>query len=604
MWNSNDLTETCITLGRGAALPRALLAVALVVAALSIAPDAAARAACSCGFANGQFTLTTITIDGTSSGGDLTGWDAVLGDTDNNVCDAEGSNNGESAPHPDRDWLVQSTGRDLTWFAFTWDANYVYFFTQRLTTGSNNNIQRFVYYADEDGDGLMETGETAIGVEWQGNTRAVTLYQFTYNPSAGGGDPMVDGGGFADGYTLPGTLTSVRTLNSAPRNFSGNFGSSSGYEMEFRVSWDVVTGDDDGTLEVSDGPSAVAFHVSSQNSAFGANNPPNQVDDNMAGCGGGGGSTQFAAVDITPDRSVTVTHSTTHPQNVTTCLAHTVTNNGNDDDVFNITNSALPSGITSVTFYRDVNTNGTYESGTDTLLADEPEPETPTSIPALDNSDTTIDTDVLAAAAVRNILACYVVALTNSYTPTAGNLVVTLTATSAFEPLVTDSVTDTITIATIADPAVVKSSTVVTDPINGGSNAKRIPGSFVDYTIAITNNGGSAIDSNTTVISDLIPAGTELFVNTLGGTPAGPVDQDPGSVACGLVAASLTVLYSKTVGVLTTDPDTSYAATVTPDGNGVDAAVTAIRIKPSGTFAAQSAPTAPSCTWRYRVRVE
>jgi uncharacterized repeat protein (TIGR01451 family) len=573
-----------VSRGAHARVPRLMpywLALALV--AFAYAPDA--QAACSCGFDDGSFTLITEAIDGTFSGAG-SGWDEVHADTDNNVCD------GPPATDLDAGDLTNDS-RDITWFAYSWDANYIYFFTERV---SSAGVQRFIYYADEDGDGLMESGEQAIGVTWQNS--GVTIQRFTYVESAAGGDPTSDGGGVADGWELAGTLTGPdATLDAGAQNGAGT-------QIEFRVAWDRITGDNDGVNEVTDGPAAVQFHVSSMNASFGGTRPPDNIEDDLSGCGGGVGSSQFGGVDIAPDRSVTVTHTSTHPQNVTTCLAHTVTNTGNGDDVFNITSSALPAGITSVTFYFDVNGNGTYESGTDTQLTDEPEPETPISLTLVDESDSIIDTDVLAAAAVKNILACYVVALTNAYTPTDGDLVVTLTATSGFEPLISDTVTDTITIATIADPAVVKSSAVVSDPVNGASNPKRIPGAFVDYTVTVTNDGGHAIDDDLTIITDTIPAGTDLFVNSLGGTPAGPVDQTDGAPACGLVAAGLTVLFSKTVGVLVTDPDSSFAASVTPDGNGVDSAVTAIRIKPDGIFAARSAPTAPSCTWRYRVRVE
>lgn len=560
---------------------------ACALAAFAYAPDA--RAACSCGFSDGAFTLITETIDGTFSGAS-SGWDEVHADLDNNVCDAP--------PGTDLDaGDLTNNSRDITWFAYSWDANYVYFFTERV---ASTGTQRFIYYADEDGDGLMETGEQAIGITWQAS--GVTVQRFNYTAAAGGGDPTSNAG-VADGWELAGTLSApTHTLDAGGQSGDGK-------RMEFRVAWDRITGDNDGVNEVTDGPAAVQFHVSSMNASFGGTRPPDNLEDDLSGCGGTVGSTQFAAVDITPNRSTTVTHTTTHPQNVTTCLAHSVTNTGNGDDVFNITNSALPSGISSVTFYYDVNGNGTYESGTDTALTDEPEPETPTSLTLVDESNTTVDTDILqesnaGTTDTKNILACYVVALTNSYTPGAGDLVVTLTATSGFQPLVSDTVTDTITIATIADPAIVKSSAVVTDPVNGASNPKRIPGSFVDYSVQITNNGGSAIDSNTTIISDLIPANTDLFVNTLGGTPAGPVDQTNGATACGLVAAGLTTLYSNDGAVTVTSADALYAYTPTPNGNGVDAAVTAIRIKPNGTFAAQSSATAPSCTWRYRVRVE
>jgi hypothetical protein len=112
----------------------------------SLAPIGA-WAVCTCGFGDGLFTQTTITLDG-----NMGDWAVVHADTDNNVCD------GPANGLVDRDAPVQSTGRDLTHFAFTWDQNNIYLFTERF--GSASNTQSFVYYADIDNDGLMETGAT------------------------------------------------------------------------------------------------------------------------------------------------------------------------------------------------------------------------------------------------------------------------------------------------------------------------------------------------------------------------------------------------------------------------------------------------------------
>ncbi|MEE8426073.1 MAG: hypothetical protein V3S15_02235, partial [Woeseiaceae bacterium] len=126
------------------------LASRFAVLVLTAAIPVAAWAVCTCGGGDGLFTLTSITVDG-----DISDWAPVHADPDNNVCD------GPSGGIPDLDAPVQSTGRDLTHFAFTWDANNIYLFTER--DGSSNNNQSFVYYADTNNNGLMETGEPVIG---------------------------------------------------------------------------------------------------------------------------------------------------------------------------------------------------------------------------------------------------------------------------------------------------------------------------------------------------------------------------------------------------------------------------------------------------------
>ena len=113
----------------------------IAVALLAMAMPFATWALCTCGFGDGLFTLVSINVDG-----NINDWTPVHADVDNNVCD--GPANGAS----DRDAPVQSTGRDLTHFAFTWDANNVYLFTER--SSSVSNTQSFVYYADADNDRL------------------------------------------------------------------------------------------------------------------------------------------------------------------------------------------------------------------------------------------------------------------------------------------------------------------------------------------------------------------------------------------------------------------------------------------------------------------
>ncbi len=158
------------------------------VAAFAIAALApvAAWAVCTCGFQDGLFTLAPISIDG-----NMPDWAPVLADPDNNVCD--GPTNGLT----DRDAPVQSTGRDLTHFAYTWDATNIYLFTERF--GSASNTQSFVYYADTDNNGLMETGEPVIGVTWRGSNRTINVYTYTYVSQAPAGDPVADGNGFGAG---------------------------------------------------------------------------------------------------------------------------------------------------------------------------------------------------------------------------------------------------------------------------------------------------------------------------------------------------------------------------------------------------------------------
>ena len=68
--------------------------------------------------------------------------------------------------------------------------------------------------------------EPVIGVTWRGSNRRINVYVFTYVAQVAGGDPMVDGGGFGDGYTLPGSFSNVPPTGNPTR--TGIWGSLDG----------------------------------------------------------------------------------------------------------------------------------------------------------------------------------------------------------------------------------------------------------------------------------------------------------------------------------------------------------------------------------------
>ncbi|HEV8442923.1 MAG TPA: CshA/CshB family fibrillar adhesin-related protein [Steroidobacteraceae bacterium] len=144
--------------------------------------------------------------------------------------------------------------------------------------------------------------------------------------------------------------------------------------------------------------------------------------------------------------------------------------------------------------------------------------------------------------------------------------------------------------------AVVKTSAVVSDPVNGGTNPKRIPGSVVRYVVNITNSGSGAVDASTLVITDPVPANTVLCVAT---TCSNPVVQFvDGTTPSGLTFnAATSVSYSNTAG-----GGAPFTYTPSPDAQGFDAAVTGIRISLSGTFAAAGSGN-PSFAVNFRVRI-
>jgi uncharacterized repeat protein (TIGR01451 family) len=504
-------------------------------------------AVCTCGFGDGQFTQVTISVDG-----NMADWAPVHADTDNNVCD--GPANGLL----DRDAPIQSTGRDLTHFAFTWDATNIYLFTERA--GSNSNTQTFVYYADIDNDGLMETGEPVIGVTWRGSSRRVNVYTFTYVAQAGGGDTMTDGAGFSDGYTLPGSFANVPSTGNPTR--SGTWGSTTGQQMEFFVTW----------AELGVAPDQpFTFHISSSNASLGANNFPAQIDDNLSGCGGGPGSTVVPGVSFTPDRALTGFASQT------VAGAHTLTNTGNADDYYDLSSVSAGDFIpASVAYYEDVDGDGVI-SAPDVLLTDT-------------DGDGDPDTAVIAPGNSMEIL----VAISVPGGVANGDLAtITTTAASDFQPLANDFVADTVSITLPPDILVTKLVETVEDPVNGTLNPKAIPGSIVEYTITVANQGAGTVDNDATVIIDAIAADLCFRVVDAGGAGPGPVDFRDGSPASGL-NYTFTSLGSTTDDIDFSDNGgVTFGYAPSDDGSGCDPDVTHIRVNPKGVLAADTGGGSP-----------
>jgi hypothetical protein len=515
-----------------------------------------AWAQCVCGFGDGQFTLAPIVVDG-----NIADWAPIHADPDNNVCD--GPANGLI----DRDAPVQSTGRDLTHFAFTWDLNNIYLFTERV--GSASNVQNFVYYADIDNDGLMETGEPVVGASWQGNNRRVSIYVFNYLAQAPAGDPMVDGLGFGDGYTLPGSFINVPTSNNPNR--TGTWGAVNGVQMEFHITW--------AELGLAPG-SAFTFHVASSNAALGSNSFTAQIDDNLSGCGGTLGTTQVPGVTFTPDLALQAAEG----QSI--YAAHTLTNTGNGPDEFDFSSIISGDYTPVVNYYHDVDNNGLF-TAPDLLLTDT-------------DGDGAPNTSTLGPGVAISVLIEYQIPIGLS----AGDVAtVQTTAASDLEPLSNDSVTDTIEIFVPPELLVMKSVTTIEDPISLTVNPKAIPGANVLYTARITNQGAGTVDADSLVITDPIPNDSCLQVVDIGAPGSGPVGFTDGTPSSNITYSFISLADVTDDISFSNDGGGSYTYSPVANPAGCDPNVSHVRINPKGTFAADTGGGSPSAEFSFRVTV-
>ena len=146
-------------------------------------------------------------------------------------------------------------------------------------------------------------------------------------------------------------------------------------------------------------------------------------------------------------------------------------------------------------------------------------------------------------------------------------------------------------------PTLTKTSAAYSDPINGTTNPKEIPGGVAEYTISVASPASYSVSSNTIVLVDTTPVGSELIVADIGAAGSGPAAFTAG--ASGLTY-SFTSLGSTTDNIdFSADSGTTWTYTPIANANGADSAVTSVRLRPQGIMAASSTI---SFRMRYRIK--
>lgn len=175
-------------------------------------------------------------------------------------------------------------------------------------------------------------------------------------------------------------------------------------------------------------------------------------------------------------------------------------------------------------------------------------------------------------------------------------------ASEGTEGWVTDVDSDTFD---VQGPAfsVAKISSVISDPVNGMTRPKRIPGALVQFSVGITNNGLGPADADTFEMTDSVPTNTRMYVGDLGGVGSGPVSMTPGAVPCGMTYTFVALGSTSDDVDFSSNGGSSFNYTPSPDADGFDAGVTDVLVNPKGIFTGGSG-TPPSCTINFRVQID
>lgn len=253
-------------------------------------------------------------------------------------------------------------------------------------------------------------------------------------------------------------------------------------------------------------------------------------------------------VGTTINLTLTETNTTFTPVAAGSSLqatSFTLTNLGNDDQGYNLTanNSSLDAftqvdifDVTTFAYYIDNGSVVGSWDATDTLITyvDSLAPDASiallvTATIPISQADTEQSTISLTAVTTTDGTTTAVVETTGAYDSSVVQIVFSDPATSAAgtDPGQTEGDASAVALdayrLVTATLTVTKSTAVYSDPANGTTDPKAIPGAIITYTITIANNGsGTATDISITDIVNEITATTVVF-NTL---------YDDGSITC------------------------------------------------------------------------
>lgn len=294
----------------------------------------------------------------------------------------------------------------------------------------------------------------------------------------------------------------------------------------------------------------VAFQVGgvSQNSVSASNSFTVDRKVNFTVAEDGTATTQVAPGQLSAVTAFVVTNTSNAPLDFALAATNrsggTAQHGGTDN--FDVSNLRL---------YQDTNNNGSYDSGTDTLITYLDQVAADASIRVFVLSDVPLGRSTGDVAGVR-------LTGTASEATAAGSLGATVTQTSGANTAGVDTVfADTVAGGNTARDGIhfdeddytilaasltaTKTSRVISDPLNGSTNPKLIPGAVVEYCITVANSSGSATAANV-AISDNLPAQTtydaSFGVKVNGTVTSGTCNADgaiAGSHAAGVVSGTI-----------------------------------------------------------------
>jgi len=344
---------------------------------------------------------------------------------------------------------------------------------------------------------------------------------------------------------------------------------------------------------------AMAFYVGAMQAAYAVGTASGTVITNTAtvdytvstNARSASGSVNFTVdnrVDLTVSNDNAGNNVNVSPGATNQVLAFTVTNTGNTTQGY-LLSVLVPTASISMTNIRIYIDNGTqgvldgadvlYTTGTNAgnlaadgimhvlVVADTPAAATDTSVDNIRLIATTANAGTTTPTSATGL-------------PTAGLDVVFADGTGTASEIARDGKYSAAATYTVSSAALAVSKTIVSTTDEFGSSFA-IPGAKVVYQVQVTNSGSAAVDNNTVVVTDPIPAGTKLCFAAACGVPTFTVNTS------GLTGAAFE--YS-TVASPNECANASFTGYVpVDDGTGADPAVTCVRESPTGAMSGSGA---------------
>lgn len=260
-----------------------------------------------------------------------------------------------------------------------------------------------------------------------------------------------------------------------------------------------------------------------------------------------------SATTVSPGQTAAVTiFSVSNSSNAALDFALAVTQLSGGTAPHGLTDNFNVSGIK---MYADTNANGSYDPGTDQEITYLDQVAADTSRTVFVLADVPIGRATNDAAGIR-------LTATAAESTGAGSLGATVTQTAGANTASMDTVfADTNASGNVARDGIhfaeddyvilaatltaTKTSRVISDPFNGTTDPKMIPGAVVEYCIAVANAAGSATAGGVT-IADEVPAATTydpafgiLLNGTVTGSSCNADGASGGSYAGGIVSGTL-----------------------------------------------------------------